>query len=181
MKLPAITKLNRDKMKVMAQFAIDLIRKDANDGIFQNDTGPHDYGSHGDTKGRSKKTDGNNKYKNGQKYLYPDYKARGMRRFKDGKKIKGFGAQSTDTRTSHVNMQLTGRTLRGIRAGARKDTAILRFDRGAVVMGNANRSPDGYDIYDLRPANQQKYADELARILEKTNIQKYLKTQEIMK
>ena len=48
-------------------------------------------------------------------------------------------------------------------------------------MGNANRSPHGYDIYDLRPANQQKYADELARILEKTNIQKYLKTQEIMK
>ena len=31
MKLPAITKLNRDKMKVMAQFAIDLIRRDAND------------------------------------------------------------------------------------------------------------------------------------------------------
>ena len=53
MKLPAITKLNRDKMKVMAQFAIDLIRRDANDGIFQNDTGPHDYGSHGDTLGNA--------------------------------------------------------------------------------------------------------------------------------
>jgi hypothetical protein len=171
MKLPAITKLNRDKMKVMAQFAIDLIRRDANDGIFQNDTGPHDYGSHGDTKGNAPQKLGK----------YSDYKANGMRRIRDGKKIKGFGAQSTDTRTSHVNMQLTGRTLRGIRAGARKDTAILRFDRGAVVMGNANRSPDGYDIYDLRPANQQKYADELARILEKTNIQKYLKKQEIMK
>ena len=136
-------------MKVIAQDAIDLIRRDAEKGIFQNNTGPHEYGSHGDTKGRSKKTDGNNKYKNGQKYLYPDYKARGMRRFKDGAKLKGFKAKATNTDANFVNMNLSGRTLRSMRPGARKNTAIIRFDNASIVLGNRARKPKGYDLFEV--------------------------------
>ena len=168
-------------MKVIAQDAIDLIRRDAEKGIFQNNTGPHEYGSHGDTKGKSKKTDGNNKYKNGQKYLYPDYKARGMRRFKDGAKLKGFKAKATNTDANFVNMNLSGRTLRSMRPGARKNTAIIRFDNASIVLGNRARKPKGYDLFDLRKENRAILANRIADVLARTNIKKYVAKTEVMK
>lgn len=158
-------------MKIVAQEAIDLIRIDASNGIFQNNTGPHQYGSHGDTKGRSPQKLGK----------YSDYKASGMRRIRDNKKLKGFSAKPTDTDTAHVNMNLTGRTLRGMRAGARKNVAIIRYDKSAIVLGNARRSPDGYDIFDLNDKNQTIIANRIADILARTNIKKYVAKREVMK
>jgi len=171
MKLPAITKLNREVMKVIAQEAIDLIRSDANKGIFQNGSGPHEYKSHGDTKGASPQKLGN----------YSDYKANGMRRFKDGAKLKGFKAKATNTDANFVNMNLTGRTLRSMRPGARKNTAIIRFDSASVVLGNRARKPKGYDLFDLRKENRAIIANRIADVLARTNIKKYVAKTEVMK
>lgn len=174
MKLPAITKLNREVMKVIAQEAIDLIRSDANKGIFQNGVKNQQYGSHGDTKGRSPKRKGK----------YSDYKANGMRRFKDGVKLQKtkrtkYGA--TDTDTNFVNMNLEGRTLRSMRPGARKNTAIIRFDSASVVLGNRARKPKGYDLFDLRKENRAIIANRIADVLARTNIKKYVAKTEVMK
>ena len=158
-------------MKVIAQDAIDLIRRDAEKGIFQNNTGPHEYGSHGDTKGRSPKKKGK----------YQAYKANGMRRFKDGAKLKGFKAKATNTDANFVNMNLTGRTLRSMRPGARKNTAIIRFDNASIVLGNRARKPKGYDLFDLRKENRAILANRIADVLARTNIKKYVAKTEVMK
>ena len=147
MKIFDIPKTTNRFMKAVAQSGIDLIIKDADKGIFQ------------DTATQYKK----HKYSSG----YAKYKKNSMKRFTDGKKLKGFEGQSTNTESKFVNMRLTGRTLRGMRAGSKKNTAIITYDRGEIVLGN-KRS----DIYDLRQVNRNKLFRKVEKLYD-SNIKRY--------
>jgi hypothetical protein len=129
MKLFEIPKVSNKFMKFVAQDAIDLIISDADKGIFQNNARKKPYKS--DT--------------------YVKYKRNSMQRFSDGTKLARFKGQSTDTTTEYINMRLTGRTLRGIRASSRRNTAVITFDRGEIVLGNKRTN-----LYDLRQVNKNK-------------------------
>ena len=149
MRIQDILKPNAKVMTKLAQDAIDKIQSDANKGQFQNNKSGFQYKSN----------------------TYKKYKANSMRGFRTGKKLKAYANQSTDTRTSFVNMQLTGRTLNGMRASGRTDTAIITFDRGEIVLGNQKR---GYDIYDLSNKNQEFIAERFGKELLDKNIKKYV-------
>ena len=98
-------------------------------------------------------------------------------KFQNGK-LKAFKGQSTDTTTSFVNMRLTGRTLRGMRGSGKTDTAIITYDRGEIVLGNAKR---GYDIYDLSNKNKEFIAKRFGKELLDRNIKKYVSKTTIIK
>ena len=93
-------------------------------------------------------------------------------------KLKAFKGQSTDTTTSFVNMRLTGRTLRSMRASGKTDTAIITYDRGEIVLGNEKR---GYDIYDLSDKNKEFIAERFGKELLDRNIKKYVSKTTIIK
>jgi hypothetical protein len=139
MRIFDIPKVSNRFMKSVAQRGIDLIIQDASKGIFQKDSTQY------------KKFP----YSSG----YKKYKANSMNRFSDGAKLKGFANQSTDTTTSYKNMRLTGRTLRGMRAGSRKNTGIITYDRGEIVLGNRET-----DIYNLRTINRNKIMNKVERL-----------------
>jgi len=148
MRLDQVVKPNAKVMSKLAQDAIDKIILDADKGNFQNGKGNYRYKS--DT--------------------YKNYKANSMRG-STGKKLKAYRNQSTDTQTAYVNMRLTGRTLRGLRASGKSDTAIITYDRGEIVLGNQKR---GYDIYDLSNKNQEFIAERFGKELLDKNIKKYV-------
>jgi len=154
MKLPDIPKVNNAFMKTLAQLAIDEIQHDASKGQFQNGN-------------RSMQ------YKSGP---YKRYKRNGMIGV-TGKKLKAFRNQSTDTNTAFVNMKLTGKTLRGMRAGSSKNTAIITYDKGEIVLGNKSR---GYDIYDLTNQNKELILEDLENLYAK-RIKKYISKTTIIK
>ena len=156
MRLTEITKTNRNAMKKLAQDAIDKIQLDASKGVFQNNKSNQQY-----------KSDG-----------YKRYKANNMRGFRTGKKLKAFRNQSTDTHTSYVNMKLTGRTLRSMRPSAKKDVAIITFDRGEIVLGNQER---GYDIFGLSNDNMNFIAKRFGEELLDRNIRKYVSKTTVIK
>lgn len=147
MRLFDIPKVKNKFMKAIAQKSIDLITKDASKGIFQKNS--TQYKKH--------------QYSSG----YKKYKANNMSRFTDGAKLKAFKNQATDTTTSYKNMRLTGRTLRGMRAGSRKNTAIITYDRGEIILGNKET-----DIYNLRTINRNKLFKKVGRLYD-TKIKKY--------
>tara|TARA_R100000329_G_C7515448_1_gene181665 strand:- start:44 stop:505 length:462 start_codon:yes stop_codon:yes gene_type:complete len=145
MKLFEVPKVTNKFMKAIGQEAIDLIVSDADKGIFQNNARKKPYKSE----------------------TYKKYKANSMNRLSDGKKLKRFRNQSTDTTTQYINMRLTGRTLRGIRAGSRKNTAIITFDRGEIILGNKKT-----DLYDLRQVNKNKLFRNVEKLYD-SNIKRY--------
>lgn len=155
MKLPDIPKVTNSFMRTLAQLAIDEIQHDASNGKFQNGA-----------KGKQYKSK-----------AYKRYKRNSMTGFRTGKKLKGFGNQSTDTQTSFVNMKLTGRTLRGMRANSSKGTAIITYDRGEIVLGNRKR---GYDIYDLSNENKEVVLKDLEKLYSQ-RIKKYVSKDIIIK
>lgn len=155
MKLPDIPKVTNSFMRTLAQLGIDEIQHDASKGKFQNERRSLQYKS--DT--------------------YKRYKRNSMTGIRTGKKLKGFANQSTDTQTSFVNMKLTGRTFRGMRAGSKKDTAIITYDRGEIVLGNQKR---GYDIYDLSNENKELILEDLEALYSK-RIKKYVSKDIIIK
>ena len=154
MRIDKVVKPNSKAMRKLAQDAIDKIILDASEGKFQNNNSGYRYKS--DT--------------------YKKYKANSMQG-RNGK-LKAFKGQSTDTNTSFVNMRLTGRTLRGMRASAKTDTAIIAYDRGEIVLGNQKR---GYDIYDLSNKNQKFIAERFGKELLDRNIKKYVSKTTIIK
>ena len=156
MKLPDIPKVTNNFMKTLAQLGIDEIQHDASKGKFQNG-------------------ERNKSYKSS---TYKRYKRNSMTGITTGKKLKAFRNQSTDTQTSYVNMKLTGRTFRGMRASSKKDTGVITFDRGEIVLGNRKR---GYDIYDLSDKNQEFIADRFGKELLDRNIKKYVSKTTIIK
>ena len=174
MKLPDIPKVTNRFMKTLAQLAIDEIQHDASRGKFQNGKSGLRYSNKGakvgfrTIKGRAVNIDS-----------YKNRKAAGMK-YSNGKKIKGFENQSTDTTTSFVNMKLTGRTLRGMRASSGKQTAIITYDRGEIVLGNAKRKPHGYDIYDLSNENKELILEDLEKLYSQ-RIKKYVSKDIIIK
>ena len=139
----------------IGQRAVDYIIDDAKQGIFQN--------------GKRKQ-----KYKSKS---YKKYKANNMRRFTDGKKLKGFKNQSTNTNTSFVDMELTGFTFDSITTNAKENTAVIVFNNGAVVEGNAKR---GYDIFNLRNKNLNALQKRLGKILDR-NVRKFARIKEVIK
>ena len=155
MKLPDIPKVTNSFMRTLAQLGIDEIQHDASRGKFQNGKRSLQYKS--DT--------------------YKRYKRNSMTGIRTGKKLKGFANQSTDTTTSFVNMKLTGRTFRGMRAGSKKDTAIITYDRGEIVLGNRKR---GYDIYDLSKENKELILEDLEALYSQ-RIKKYVSKDIIIK
>jgi len=155
MKLPDIPKVTNSFMRTLAQLGIDEIQHDASKGKFQNGERSKQYKS--DT--------------------YKRYKRNSMTGIRTGKKLKGFANQSTDTQTSFVNMKLTGRTFRGMRAGSKKDTAIITYDRGEIVLGNRKR---GYDIYDLSKENKELILEDLEKLYSQ-RIKKYVSKDIIIK
>ena len=155
MKAPDIPKVTNSFMKTLAQLAIDEIQHDASRGKFQNGARNKRYTS--DT--------------------YKKYKRNSMTGFRTGKKLKAFRNQSTDTETSFVNMKLTGRTLRGMRASSSKGTAIITYDRGEIGLGNRKR---GYDIYDLSNENKEVILKDLENLYSK-RIKKYVSKDIIIK
>lgn len=171
MKLPDIPKVTNNFMKTLAQLGIDEIQHDASKGKFQNGRSRYQYSNKGakvgfrTINGRAVNIDS-----------YKNRKATGMR-YPNGQRVKGFENQSTDTQTSFVNMKLTGRTLRGMRAGSKKDTAIITFDRGEIVLGNRKR---GYDIYDLSNENKKLILEDL-ETLYSDRIKKYVSKDIIIK
>ena len=154
MRIDQVVKPNSKVMSKLAQDAIDKITLDASKGKFQN--GKSGYSYKNDT--------------------YKKYKANSMQG-RNGK-LKAFRNQSTDTQTSFVNMRLTGRTLRGMRASGKTDTAIITYDRGEIVLGNEKR---GYDIYDLSNKNKEFIADRFGKELLDRNIKKYVSKTTIIK
>jgi hypothetical protein len=151
MTLGKIVKPNSKLMRKLAFDAIDKIQKDASEGKFQNNKSGLPYRSES----------------------YKRYKANGMRG-KTGVKLKKYRNQATDTQTAFVNMNLTGRTLRGMRGTGKTDTAIITYDRGEIVLGNKNRKPHGYDIYDLSEKNKEFIAERFTQELLDRNIKKYV-------
>jgi hypothetical protein len=156
MRIDQVVKPNSKVMSKLAQDAIDKITLDASKGQFQNDKSGLPY----------------------QNDTYRKYKANGMRGIRTGKKLKAYANQSTDTTTSFVNMRLTGRTLRGMRASSKSDTAIITYDRGEIVLGNQKR---GYDIYDLSNKNKEFIAERFGKELLDRNIKKYVSKTTIIK
>ncbi len=156
MRIDQVVKPDSKVMSKLAQDAIDKITLDASKGKFQNDRSGFSYKS--DT--------------------YRKYKANGMRGIRTGKKLKAYANQSTDTTTSFVNMRLTGRTLRSMRASSKPDTAIITYDRGEIVLGNQKR---GYDIYDLSNKNKEFIAERFGKELLDRNIKKYVSKTTIIK
>ena len=156
MRLDQVVKPNSKVMSKLAQDAIDKITLDASRGKFQDDKRGLPY----------------------QNDTYRKYKANGMRGIRTGKKLKAYANQSTDTTTSFVNMRLTGRTLRSMRASSKPDTAIITYDRGEIVLGNQKR---GYDIYDLCDKNKEFIADRFGKELLDRNIKKYVSKTTIIK
>ena len=158
-------------MNKLAFDIIDKIQEDASKGRFQNGRSGYQYSNKGakvgfrTIKGRAVNIDS-----------YKNRKAAGMK-YSNGKKIKGFENQSTDTTTSFVNMKLTGRTLRGMRASSSKGTAIITYDRGEIVLGNRKR---GYDIYDLSNENKEVILKDLENLYSK-RIKKYVSKDIIIK
>ena len=138
MRIDQVVKPNSKVMSKLAQDAIDKITLDA-------------------SKVSSKMVRVGYSYRND---TYKKYKANSMQG-RNGK-LKAFRNQSTDTQTSFVNMRLTGRTLRGMRASGKTDTAIITYDRGEIVLGNEKR---GYDIYDLSNKNKEFIADRFGKEL----------------
>ena len=156
MRIDQVVKPDAKVMSKLAQDAIDKITLDASKGQFQNDRSGFSY-----------KND-----------TYRKYKANSMRGIRTGKKLKAFANQSTDTTTSFVNMRLTGRTLRSMRASSKLDTAIITYDRGEIVLGNQKR---GYDIYDLSNKNKEFIAERFGKELLDRNIKKYVSKTTIIK
>lgn len=154
MRIDQVVKPNSKVMSKLAQDAIDKITLDASKGKFQNDRSGFSYK--------------NDTYKN--------YKANSMQG-KNGK-LKAFRNQATDTQTAFVNMRLTGRTLRSMRASSKTDTAIITYDRGEIVLGNQKR---GYDIYDLSNKNKEFIAERFGKELLDRNIKKYVSKTTIIK
>jgi len=155
MKLKDIPKVTNKFMKTLAQLAIDEITLDAFQGVFQNGQSGLQY--------KSK--------------VYKEYKSRGMVGKRTGKKLKAFGKQSIDTTTSFVNMKLTGRTLRSMKPSSKKNTAIITYDRGEIVLGNQKR---GYDIYDLSNESKAQILKDLEELYAE-NIKKYVSKTTIIK
>ena len=172
MRIDQVVKPNAKVMSKLAQDAIDKITLDASKGKFQNGRSGYQYSNQGakigfrTINGRAVNIDS-----------YKNRKAAGMR-YPNGQRVKGFENQSTDTQTSFVNMKLTGRTLRGMRASGKTDTAIITYDRGEIVLGNEKR---GYDIYDLSNKNKEFIADRFGKELLDRNIKKYVSKTTIIK
>jgi hypothetical protein len=146
---------NKRVMGKLAQDCIDVIQGDASKGKFQNGRSGLSYKSES----------------------YKRYKANSMRG-KTGKKLKAFRNQATNTQTAYVDMNLTKRTLRSMKASSNKKNAIITYDRGEIVLGNQKR---GYDIYDLSNKNQEFIADRFGKELLDRNIKKYVSKTTIIK
>tara|TARA_R110000782_G_scaffold120741_1_gene211721 strand:- start:85 stop:552 length:468 start_codon:yes stop_codon:yes gene_type:complete len=155
MKLPDIPKVNNTFMKTLAQIAIDEIQYDASRGKFQNGNSSMQYKSS----------------------TYKRYKKNGMAGIRTGKKLKAYQQQSTDTNIAFVNMKLTGRTLRDMKAGSAKNTAVISYGKGEIVLGNQKR---GYDIYDLTNENKELILKDLEKLYSK-RIKKYVSKTTIIK
>ena len=152
-------------MNKLAFDIIDKIQEDASKGRFQNGRSGYQYSNKGakvgfrTIKGRAVNIDS-----------YKNRKAAGMR-YPNGQRVKGFENQATNTQTAFVDMNLTKRTLRTMRPSTKKNTAIVTYDRGQIVLANAKR---GYDIYDLSDKNKKFIAERFGKELLDKNIKKYV-------
>ena len=147
MRIDQVVKPNSRFMSKLASDVIDKIQSDAAAGKFQN--------------GKS-----NYQYKN---ETYKSYKSNRMVG-KTGVKLKAFRNQSVNSQTSYVDMNLTKRTLRGMRPTSNRNTAIVTYDRGEIVLGNAKR---GYDIYHFSNKNKEFIVDRFNKEILDRNIKKY--------
>ena len=176
MRIDQIVKPNSKVMSKLAQDAIDKITLDASKGQFQNGKSGLKYSDEGAGVGFRTFKKGNKKWV-ANIDSYKNRKAAGMK-YSNGQRVKGYENQSTNTQTSFVDMHLTKRTLRSMRASGKTDTAIITYDRGEIVLGNAKR---GYDIYDLSNKNKEFIAKRFGKELLDRNIKKYVSKTTIIK
>tara|TARA_Y100001938_G_C8098678_1_gene439980 strand:- start:1556 stop:2068 length:513 start_codon:yes stop_codon:yes gene_type:complete len=153
-----ILRLQRKIMQRLGQDAIERIRLDAAGGLFQGSSaklGP-----------------------TGTKYnkQYARYKRNGMRRFTDNKKLKKnktsrYGATNTETRV--VNMNLTGKTLRGMKAAGTTTSALIKYppESHDLILGNQAR---GYDIYNFSEKNLDYIKDRFDEVLITPRLNEYI-------
>ena len=176
MRIDQVVKPNSKVMSKLAQDAIDKITLDASKGKFQNGRSGFRYSDKGSNVGfRTIVVNGKKRVVNIDSYK--NRKASGMR-YANGKKIKGYENQSTNTRTSFVDMRLTGNTLDTMFASSNTDTAIITYNKGEIVLGNKKL---GYDIYDLSDKNKEFIAERFGKELLDRNIKKYVSKTTIIK
>tara|TARA_Y100001963_G_scaffold141180_1_gene209094 strand:+ start:710 stop:1240 length:531 start_codon:yes stop_codon:yes gene_type:complete len=167
---------NKRVMGKLAQDCIDVIQGDASKGKFQNGRSGFQYSNKGAKVGfRTIIVNGKKRVVNIDSYK--NRKASGMR-YSNGQRVKGFEKKATNTQTAYVDMNLTKRTLRSMRASSNKKNAIITYDRGEIVLGNQKR---GYDIYGLSDKNQEFIADRFGKELLDKNIKKYVSKTTIIK
>tara|TARA_R100000808_G_scaffold7129_2_gene21046 strand:+ start:5210 stop:5734 length:525 start_codon:yes stop_codon:yes gene_type:complete len=94
---------------------------------------------------------------------------RGLNKVGQGDRYKGLEGKSLSKEVGFVNMRLTGKTQRRIKAESIKNGFKLIFARGEIVEGNAKR---GYILNDLRDKNYKVIEDMVGQQLDK-NINKY--------
>lgn len=150
-----LLRLQRKTMTRLAQDAIERIRLDAAGGLYQGSSaalGP-----------------------TGTKYnaQYARYKRNSMRRFTDGKKLKGFKGQSTNTETRVVNMNLTGKTLRQMKPAGTATSALIKYrpESHDLILGNQAR---GYDIYNFSEKNLEYIKERFNEILIQPRLKEYI-------
>jgi hypothetical protein len=152
--LKELLKIQTKKMVKLAQDAIDRIQLDASGGIYQ---------------GSSIMSPGGNMYNKN----YAKYKRNGMRRFTDGKKLKGYGGRSTNTETRVVNMKLTGDTFRGMTPRGKPSAALIYYlpEHADLILANQGR---GYDIYNLHTKNLEFIKNRFGEEIIEPNLKKYI-------
>ena len=114
----------------------------------------------------------------GGKYSYRSYKARGMTRISDGKKLKAFEGQRTDRTVGRVNLKLTGQfanqlvrgrtTKRGVVYGWDSRGEIVDFQKaqGRDIFGSSSQ------FFGMSKKEIKIWAVGMERFLEK-NIKKW--------
>jgi len=160
-------KINKLTLKKMGELAIQLIRKDMEKGIFQNDTSKHKYSE-----------------------TYARYKKNDMRKFGRGKKkigkgerlkpYKGVSIVSNETR--FVNLILTGNLRDRIKATDIENGARVLFDSKDTgkILGALDLKRD---IVNLRKTNIDKVSeflvnnlpDDIAKEIKSLAVQRNLK------
>lgn len=130
-------------------FVRGAIKKDALNGIMQDDKRP-----------RYKQT------------KYTAYKKNDMRKFgigeeKKGKgdRLKGFEGRPINTKTSKVNLHLTGDMFNQVQVKPTSNSARITFLQGEKVLGNKRH---GYNVFGLRNKNRKEALNFLDRQIEKT-------------
>ena len=148
MKLDRALRFTSKDWDKIGQFIRGAIKKDALNGIMQDDKKP---------KLRSS--------------TYKKYKKNDMRKFGrgddkigKGNRLKQFIGRSLNNDTSKVNLHLTGDMMKKIQIKSTSDKTTIIFLEGEKVLGNKK---NGYNVHNVRNENRKKALNFLANTIQK--------------